>query len=171
MQRETTSFVKVLAVLSGLLWFSACAVNCQPAGAPLTTITNQQFRLISSSDPTLQNVTNTNFITITFSANYTGQVQKVQNNNLFNNPALVFSYNIDPNSNTLKIQYSTPPTNDQSGGGSSSDSGGTQVGPPKTYNYTLNTGLTLTDTTSGYVYQWVPFQGIVLPDQQCTFSQ
>lgn len=142
-----------------------CQANCQPSSGPLGSLTEKEYRLVETSDPTVKNLTNTNFVTMIFHNNYTGEVHKVQDNNRFNNPALVFSFNIDPEQKKIKIQYTTPQQEGQDG----AKTGGEPVGNPKTYNYTLGSELKLVDATSGFSYRFVPFEGIVKPDQKCTF--
>ncbi len=161
-----------LALLS-VICFPACQQLCQQPGQALTTITNQQFRLVSTTDPSVQNLSNTNFEIIQFSNNYTGSVFKVQNNEEFNTPALTFTYNVSPSTNQLSLTFSEPADNSGGGDGVSTP---TQVGSPEMFQYNLTNELDLT-AQGGCVsqggqpctYRFVPFQGIVLPDQQCTF--
>jgi hypothetical protein len=169
-QRAITTFVEFLVTLGLVFLATGCQMKCQQLTEQLTSLSDKELRMAETTDPTVRDLTNTNFITMSFFNNYTGEVHKVQNNNRFNAAALVFTYNVNPDQKTLKIQYSTPATEDNgSGSGSGGSSGGDPVGNPKVYTYTLSNQLMLTDTTSGFTYRFVPFEGIVKPDQKCTF--
>ena len=123
-----TRILYIFFLMLGAIATSACQKKCQQPGAALTTFTDQEFRLVNTTDPTVKSLTNTNFETITFFKNYTGEVHKVQNNERFNDPALVFNYNVDPVSKRIRLQFSTPPSGGNNGQATRSIVTGKQIG-------------------------------------------
>jgi hypothetical protein len=159
-----------VGMLSLILFATGCQKKCQqPAQQAFTSITQAQWRLVSTTDPKVSpNLTNFTFLIWSFSNNFTGQIVKVINNEQYNNPVFTFQFNVDPSANVILIDYQTPgqPTTNAQGqqtAGSPTDNGTFQ------YSYNLTASLDLYDSTEGYSYHFVPFQGIVNPDESCTF--
>lgn len=150
--------------LLALGWFLTQSLGCgakcqQPPSQPYTTITATDWRLVTTNNPQPQykNISNTSTIILTFRANFQGEVDSLQDNN--RQPALGLTYSVqNSNSSSGQVKVSYFPLSDPSQGNGST-----------TYNYTLNTELDLVETGTGYTYRFVPFQGIVLPDQVCSF--
>jgi hypothetical protein len=169
--RAAVKYRGLVIGLSALLLVSTgCQKLCQqPATQAFTSITQTQWRLVSTTDPKVSpNLTNFTFLIWTFSTNFTGQILKVINNEQYNNPVFTFQFNVDPSSNIILIDYQTPATattnaNGQATAGTPTDNGTFQ------YTYSLNVTLDLNDTTEGYTYHFVPFEGVVNPDEACSF--
>lgn len=148
-------FLVTLALAAG------CQQLCQqPTATPYQNLDATTWRLVSTSDPSpaYQSLSKNTFLIMSFTIDFKGSVNKVVNNDQFDNPILTFEYNVDPSNNILVIQYTTTDQGAQSG-----DAGTVQ------YNYTLSSELDLTDSTHGYTYRYIPFQGVVQPDSNCTF--
>jgi hypothetical protein len=153
----------------GLGCVISCQQLCQPPGGPFTTFTGQQWRLVSTTNPSITNLSNTDFEMIQFNVDFTGQINRVQDNQEITTPLYTFQYNVDPTSNTLKVQYTIPSGGGDGGTGSSSNLGNSSGGIV-TYTYQLGTNFVLTEQTTGFTYTFVPFQGVVLPDESCSFQ-
>lgn len=174
---HTRDRYKMVFLALGLaLFLGACQKKCQqPATEKFKTITGQEWRLIETNDPDkgFKGLNNTTFLIWSFSKNYTGSITKVLNNDKYDTPVFTLKYQIDPEQQLIRMLME--PTD--SGAGASTDpaAGGTdtQAQPattadPVDYTYDLGRDLTLTDAHGRY-YHFVPFQGIVDPDNTCTF--
>jgi hypothetical protein len=148
----------------------SCQQLCQSPGGPYTTFTGQQWRLVSTTNPSITGLSNTNFEMMQFAVDFTGSINRVQDNQEITTPLYTFQYNVDPTSNTLKVQYTIPTGGGDGGLGNSAGDVGNSSGGIVTYTYQLGTDFVLTEQTTGYSYTFVPFQGVVLPDESCTFQ-
>jgi len=153
----------VLVVCSLIQW--GCQKKCQPPSQEaFKSFVDQEWRLVETTNPQIRDLTNTNFIIMTFGINFTGQVFKVVNNDRFDNPVLVFKYNVDPEQKLIRAVYSTPPPEGQEG-----ETQTQSAGSPTEYFYKLGRGFELTETRTGFYYRMVPFAGVVKPDEKCIF--
>ncbi len=145
---------------------SACGMKkCQaPATQKFTSIVGQPWRLVETTDPgdSFQALSNTTFLVFEFTNDYKGSVKKVENNAEYEVPVLVFKYNIDPESQSIRAQFSSPEAEAST---TSTQSGGNIID----YDYELGRELELTNAKSGYYYRYVPYNGIIAPDDKCTF--
>ena len=172
-KRYDIILVKTLGSLMALILLVgtvACQKKCQPTGQPLTGLTGTDFRLIDTNDPQFKTLTQTNFIIMNFDDRYKGNVYRVENNEKYDNPALTFEYNVDPTRKEIRLQYYKPAQAAASGGGQAAATPGDAVGGVKSYTYHLGTGFEMHDENSTNYYRFVPFQGIVKPDDICTFK-
>jgi len=152
----------LIGLLLATLLSTGCQKKCQqPSAQKLRTFIDQEFRVVETTDPNFRNLTNTNFIIMVFRINYAGEVFKVENNDRFNNPALIFNFDVNPSSQLIRLQYMTPASEE---GGEAAPSGGV-----KTYEYELGREFNLVEQGTGYTYRMVPFTGVVRPDQECVF--
>lgn len=155
-----------LVFLTGLMLVVGCAKKCQqPATEVFRTFIDQEWRLVETNNPQFGDLSNVTFITMTWKINFTGEVFKVENNDKFNTPALQFIYNVDVDQKLMKLQYKEPPSQGENG----ESSGGGNVGNVVTYRYALGRDLKLTESGTNYTYRYVPFTGVVRPDEKCTF--
>jgi len=156
------------------LWFClpACQRRCQQAAAERpTSITANPWRLVSTNDPSLKNNNKYTFYVISFAQDFSGDMKKVVNNREFETPVKTLKYNLETDngrSGFMRVAYY-----DLSAGGGEDLGEEVQASssPSQTtdYEYSLGTNLTLSATKSGYSYEFVPYIGIVDPDNNCTF--
>ena len=165
----------ILALVTSLITVACLEKKCQrPAEQSFNSLTDAEWRLVETNDPNpnFKKLNNTTFFIFTFAKNYTGAVNNVINNDKYDNPVRTFKYNIDPASNLIRIKYEIP-TSDGGSGASSPDGADPSTAPDNTppidYVYELKRDLTLTNSFNGAYYRFVPFTGIVDPDNQCTF--
>lgn len=164
-------------VLGGLVWGGAvvaptagCQRKCQAAATQrFQTLSETQWRLVETTDAQVQNLDRFNFLIFNFSRNFSGNVQRVVFNDLYETPVLTFNWNIS-NNGTLLVKYS----NIQGGGDPLA--GGGEGGPsqPRSvatteYFYDLGRELELYDAATNAYYRFVPFTGVVDPDSDCVF--
>lgn len=158
----------ILLSLSFLLMMSACGTKkCQqPATEKFKTIADQPWRLVetTNSAPEFKVLSNTTFLVFEFTKDYKGSVKKVENNSEYETPIQTFRFNIDPDQGLLRIQYQTAPADGQEEGAKAATSGGEIVD----YDYELGRELEMTDDKGAY-YRFVPYSGIIAPDEKCTF--
>jgi len=159
-----------LAFSLGTMLLVGCGQKkCQPAAEqPFQSIIDTAWRMVESTDPIVKNNTdNYNFIVMTFGINRLGMMQKVVNNDLFENPLYNLRYDINPSNKTLTVNYEEPPAPPADGGQPPS------AEPVSTtvvqYTYKIGKELELTEVKSGNYHRLVPYQGVVEPDRQCTF--
>lgn len=154
----------LFSLLSLVVWLPACQKKCQQNTQRLTTFVDQEFRLVQTNDPKIsKDLTNTNFLIFSFKIDYTGAVSRVEDNSRYNNPTSLIRYNVDPAQKLIKVIYYNPPEE-----GSTSPLG-EQIGKEHIYQYQLGTEFLLREVGTPYGYRFVPFQGVVRPDDQCTF--
>ena len=163
--------LSLLACIGITSVFVACNKRCQsPPEKAFNSITATDWRLITTNNPRIKNLTKFTFLVMSFKPNFTGDVKKVENNNQFDTPVLTFVYKIESSgrSGNLNITYSSVSAQpDPSSPGATP--GDSQSSPPVSYEYELGRGLVLVETKTGYEYEYVPFTGIVDPDNTCTY--
>jgi hypothetical protein len=129
------------------------------------TVTANPWRLVKTSDPDLQsNVTCFTFLIFTFNLNMTGDVKLVQNNTQYEAPVRTFVYSVDTASETIRIKYAYP--GDASANGASTQSGSGDA--PVDYGYNIQTKKLQLVEPSGANMDFVPFTGIIAPDDSKT---
>lgn len=156
----------LLLVLGLSLFLGACGKKCQqPATEKFNTLSATEWRMVETTDKDFKGLNNTTFLIFTFGKNYKGAVNKVLNNDKYDTPIYTFQYQIDPDGGLMRIKFESP-----LGEGASTDGSQTQASgmDPIDYSYELGRELEMTDS-SGRYYRFVPFQGIVDPDNACTF--
>ena len=144
-----------------------CQKKCQPPAAQrFRFLRETPWRLVETNNPSqaYRNLTRTTFQIWEFRVNFTGDVKKVENNDEFDTPILEFKWNVDTASRILRIRFSTVDTGEGEEGQSTSEVVGTTD-----YYYELSNELNLQEVRRGYTYRFVPFQGVVDPDNDCTF--
>jgi hypothetical protein len=182
---KITTFGRVITFGCAVMtfWFVGCNKKCQaPPSNPFTTFTGTDWRLIDTTKPGMANqVDKFNTVILSFTTNFEGGLKTLVNNNESESAVCSLKYNVQSSggSGRLTIQYRDPSTGQNAQGqpGSSGTSGngqttaGTCPEPPNPidYTYNLSNSLTLTEVNTGYTYNYVPFQGIVNPDDNCTF--
>jgi len=160
------------ALLALAVALTGCQKKCQQNSETLRTIIDTEFRLVQSSDPQVSNLTNTNFVIMVFKIDYTGEMFRVENNSRFNDPVLIFRYNVDPQRKLIQVQYYELPTEESAAAAATAGGDpalGAPVGNPRVYQYNLSNELTLREQGSGFRYRYVPFTGVVKPDEICKF--
>lgn len=144
---------------------TACGTKkCQaPATEKFKHITDTPWRLVETTDPgdAFEALSNTTFLVFEFTLDYKGTVKKVENNAEYEVPVLVFKYNVDPDNGRIRAQFTAPSEE----GSTSTQSGGTIVD----YDYDLGREFEMVNSKSGYYYRYVPYNGIIAPDDKCTF--
>lgn len=144
---------------------SGCQRLCQaPSQEVARSITQSPWRLVRTNNPEFKNNNKYTFIIMEFAQDFSGAVKKVVNNREFENPVSVLKYNLETQSGregTVRIEYKDAAS--QEGAASTKPSEVTD------YRYRLDRGLSLEEVDSGYSYEFVPYQGIVDPDNSCTF--
>jgi hypothetical protein len=172
--KTTQQVAQLLTFIVAFLGFIGCNKN-------QGTITANPWRLVASTDPSMQGKLNCyTFLIFTFNVNETGDVKLVQNNTQYDTPARTFIYTVDTPNSMLRVKYAYPgggqtgntangnaAGNNTNGATGQSSSGDT----PVDYQYNLNSvakTLDLTDS-NGYTMNFVSFTGIVPPDQECNF--
>jgi hypothetical protein len=169
-----------LAIIFMLGALGACQKKCQaPPVEPFKTVTEQQWRLVETSDPNPQfrTLSRTNFLIMTFKRNFTGDIKRVENNDLYETPVATFKYNVDSDLHRIRmemmiVQASLPTDKGGGGGTEQQQSQGGQVSTQSSvidYYYDLTREFALTGTQSGFYYRFVPFSGVVDPDSKCEF--
>lgn len=159
------SFKPGWALLALTLLLVGCQKKCQPEGEALRTFVDQEFRLVSSTDPQVKDLTNTNFQIMVFKVDFKGQIFRVENNTKYDSPAALFAYNVDPKKQILQIQYYKPPTEEAPGDGTFGD----KIGAVHTYRYELGKDFRLKEEGTPNSYRYVRFTGVVRPDEVCSF--
>lgn len=167
-QQRFNVFSLILSLGMGLC-LVACQKKCQqPATEKFKTITATEWRLVETTDPEVaKKLNNTNFLIYSFGKNYTGAINAVQNNDKYDTPVYTFKYQIDPDNSLIRMKFSA--TAPDSEGGDGTQQAQADDSEPTDYIYDLGRELELTDDNSGRYYRFVPFQGIVDPDNNCTF--
>jgi len=163
------AFLLCLApVLALCLAMPACQKKCQPPSPERpTSITQTPWRLVSTNDPSLKSNNKYTFYVIAFAQDFSGDMKKVVNNREFETPVKTLKYNLETDSGRdglLRIAYFD--VSAQEGEEATSSGEPTQT---TDYTYSLSNNLTLQASRSGYSYEFVPYAGIVDPDNNCTF--
>jgi hypothetical protein len=160
----------VLCLVLGL-GLSACQKKCQP---PVTqkfqTLAESQWRLVETNDASVKGLDRFNFLIYNFARNFSGNIQQVRFNDLFETPFKTFNWNINPDSQQLVIRYQdiAPPTDAPADGATGSTTIARQGPTDSFYSYDLGRELELYDQRGNY-YRFVPFTGVVDPDSTCIF--
>lgn len=144
---------------------TGCQKKCQaPVTQKFQTLAETQWRLVETSDASVKNLDRFNFLIYNFARNFSGNIQQVRYNDLFETPFKTFNWNINPDTQQLVIRYQdiAPPVEGE-GTGSSRASATDSL-----YSYDLNRELELYDQSGNY-YRFVPFTGVVDPDSTCVF--
>lgn len=153
-----------------VLWLAmpACQKKCQPpAPERPTSITQNSWRLISTNDPSLKNNNKYTFYVISFAQDFSGDMKKVVNNREFETPVKTLKYNLETDSGKdglIRIAYFD--VSAEEGAEATASGEPTQT---TDYDYSLGKNLVLDAKKSGYSYEFVPYVGIVDPDNNCTF--
>ena len=148
-----------------------CQKKCQaPSAERPNSITSNPWRLVSTNDPSLKNNNKYTFYVIAFAQDFSGDMKKVVNNREFETPIRTLKYNLQTDtgkSGLLRIAYFEVAATEEGGTGDTT----TSTDPVQTtdYSYALTKNLELTASKSGYTYDFVPYVGIVDPDNNCTF--
>ncbi len=148
----------ILAIFA-LLSMAACQRKCQPmATQSYQSLVETPWRLVQSTDPEVaRNLNNYNFLVVSFNRNSTGEVKRVVDNDQYDTPVQTLVWVPNVSTKMIRVQYSS------ASGAAPGDDGTFD------YTYTLGRQLEMTDTTNGYYYRYVPFQGVVDPDVSCSF--
>ncbi len=168
---NTARFIIVLILLA---FFSAGCGNpkCQaPAPEKIPTFTANPWRLVSSTDPGIKKLDRFNFTILSFSKNNKGDIKAVQNNTQYDAPLYTFDYIVsteDAKSGQLRIVFYGQ-AKEEEGEAPSGEAPKGEASKPKDYEYQLTRELVLSESRTGYEYKYIPFQGIVDPDSNCTF--
>lgn len=156
------------SLLIFLLHLSGCAKKCQaPATEKFKTVTGQQWRLVETTDPSpdFKALSKSTFLIFQFGVDYKGSVNLVQNNTQFDTPVKTFLYNIDVQSGEMRLKYDGAPPAE---GEEATQVDKTPQSSVVEYTYDLGKELEMTDSRGNY-YRFIPFTGIVAPDDTCEF--
>ena len=162
---------KFLLLLVGLTFATGCQQRCQPQSEQVpTTLSETSWRLVETNDPQILNsdpaLDRFNFLIINFSRNFSGNIQRVVFNDLFEAPVLTFNWNpVERNRMLVRFQTAVNEDFDSFGGGSTAQDLGVS---DFSYEFDAN-NFQMSDRESGVFYRYVPFTGVVDPDSQCTF--
>ncbi len=164
-----SSCLLLLIVAPLALAMVGCAKKCPVSLEKQTSVTATEWRLVESTDPDpdiQDNLSLFTFLVFRFGQDFSGDIKLVLNNTQYDQPVRTFIYDVDPNSKQLEIKYAFS----QGQGGQDSNAGNNQNGgdSPIFYSYELGRSLELT-SDQGYYYRFVPFTGILAPDETCTF--
>lgn len=128
--------------------------------------------MVNSTNPGLRGKLDAfNTQILSFRTNFVGDLKNLANNNETTQAVYTFTFNVKSEGRTglLRLQFSQVDPNAKDGSGGSQSSGSTDPDPPIDYSYDLSNTLTLTELKTGYSYDYVPYKGIVDPDDNCTF--
>ncbi|MSP18920.1 MAG: hypothetical protein EXR74_05055 [Bdellovibrionales bacterium] len=170
---NTKKLKKINPILILVLALSSFMMGCKicpTSKEKIPSIVSSPLRLVSSTDPdpliqeTLSNFT---FLVFTFAQDFTGDVKLVLNNVQYDTPVKTFTFNIDPGSKQLIIKYADP--NSLEWDKAISESGAATGGnAPVLYRYELGRDLVMNSEQGDY-YRFVPFTGVLNPDDTCSF--
>ncbi len=159
----------MLAMVLVTVALTSCKKCQQPPEQPFRYLEESPWRLAESTNPKdVGKVTNTNFIILSFIQNGTGDVKRVKDNDQYDTPLYTIQWIADTGQDLLRIKYTK--------GIANTDAVDPDVPQPAAdegsvvdYSYSIGRELELTETRTGYYYRFVPFTGVVYPDQDCTF--
>lgn len=157
-------FVK-WALAMGLFFNLIGCKYCTVATERQASITATPWRLVATNDPDFLGLNKYTFAIFTFNQDFTGTIQVVQNNTRYDEPARILNYDIDSANHLIRIQYSFP----GKGSSNSTDSNQDPNNTPIEYSYKLGRSLVL-EGENGYFYNFVPFTGVLSPDDTCEFN-
>ncbi len=168
--KKRPQYSLAIALLGVTLLTSACGKRCQaPEAATFKSVVETPWRLVESNDPQVtKELDNFNFLILQFNRNNTGDVKRVVDNDQYDSPVMTLVWVPDGTAKVMRIQYSSVSGEafnnlDQVGAAGEGDQG------TYDYNYKLGRQLEMTEKNRGYYYRYVPFKGIVDPDNVCTF--
>lgn len=168
MKRPHYSLVTV--ILGVTLLTSACGRRCQaPEAASFRSVVETPWRLVESNDPQVaKELDNFNFLILQFNRNNTGDVKRVVDNDQYDSPVMTLVWVPDGVTKVMRIQYSSVSSEAFD---SVDDVGAAGSGDQGTYDYSYKLGrqLEMNEKGRGYYYRYVPFKGIVDPDNVCEF--
>lgn len=149
-----------------------CQQQCQQTTqTAYSSLADTPWRMIKTSDPSIQTLDRFNFRIMQFNRNFTGAVNLVQDNDQYDVPILSFVWaRVSTANSSIRLKYS-----DVTGQAADpTQATGTSPTTPTTtgtydYTYSLTGNLQLTENQRGYQYQFVPFLGVVDPDSKCSF--
>lgn len=163
------SWLQLLILAPLALMMVGCMKKCPVPKERQPNITATEWRLVETSDPDpdyQNNVSKFTFVIFRFGQDFNGDVKKVVNNTLYDAPIRTFAYDVEPSSNFLRVKYAFPEGAEKK---DSTQSDSTSTGDdPIDYYYDLGRQLVLT-SQEGYRYRFVPFTGILSPDEVCEF--
>lgn len=160
--------LKIGLLLVGMALSVGCAKKCPIPLERQTSVAGTPWRLVSTSDPEFSgDLNNFSFVVFTFNQDFKGDVKVVINNTQYDSPVRTFVWNVDPNQRVIRIQYAFPSGGDNQNNNSNTNSGSSGENVID-YSYRLGRTLELI-STQGYNYRFVPFTGILSPDDTCTF--
>ena len=154
----------ILALSSG----TGCGKKCnQPVTTPFKFLRETQWRLIETDNPApeYRRLSKYTFQNWEFGVNFTGQIFTVINNDQQDTPFRVFKWNVDKDAGILLLQLQSPIGEEDEEG---NVAGGEDLGTIE-FSYKMGRNLELVEAERGYVYKFVPFQGVVDPDNTCEF--
>lgn len=168
-QRWYSKFVfrtKALLVLGAIFSLTGCLTKTCPV--PLERqpfITSTPWRLVSTNDTDFGGLNKYSFAVYTFNQDFTGKMQVVQNNTLYEDPVRLLAYDVDSAQKLIRIQYAFP-----AGKGGSSSSGGSGASGNDVVEYSYKLGRTLVlISEDGTYYNFVPYTGVISPDDTCEY--
>jgi hypothetical protein len=153
-----------------------CQKKCPIPKERQTSVSSTPWRLVYTSDPDplFQSNLDSNgefkytFLVWNFTNTFDGDIKLVQNNTQYDQAQRTFRYDIDSSSKQMLIKFAQPTSVDISG--QPMANGGNQAGEtPILYSYQLGRTLELVNE-QGFYYKFVPFTGILAPDDTCTFN-
>ncbi len=159
------SFILFCTLLLGV----GCQKKCQQPSEPAKTITEKPWRLVETTNPGVKNNDRFTFIILQFERDFSGAVKRVVNNREFDKPVRVLKYNLatdNGRSGNIIIEFKNPPAEGEGETPATGADEGTEVSE---YEYSLGRDLTMTELKTGYTYYYVPYEGIIDPDENCTF--
>ena len=161
----TTKFsMKMLLIALTFVAMVGCDKKCQkPAEESFKTITNQKWRMVETTDPNpaFKSLGKYSFLIWEFGLDMTGTVNVVRNNKEFKDAVLTFDYTVDKDSGIIRAAFAETTLNE--------GTEATEELEPVEYSYELGRELELYESGKGYYTRFVPYQGIVEPDNTCTF--
>ena len=166
---------KLAALVFGLALFGCQQTKkCQPpAEQQFATFTETPWRLVSTTDPnpSFRQLSLFNFFIITFRRNFTGDFKRVENNEQYETPVASFTYQLDSSNKRIRAEITQNTVSAQPNPAPDGTPALPQTRPASIvdYLYTLNREFTLQGTNTGFIYRFVPFVGVVNPDQECSF--
>ncbi len=166
--------VLILALLLVSMLLPACGKKCQQVTTPFKYLSDTPWRLAETTDPskTFRALNNYTFPVFSFTLNFRGDVKTVINNEQFDSALCNLAYQVDPGGNAVKIKFSEGAGATPNQGADPNQTTSLPNCPFKDtigYTYKVGRSLELTDQKSGNYYRFVPFLGIIQPDDVCTF--
>jgi hypothetical protein len=150
-------------LLLAFLLSSCGAPKCQaPATQSFKTLAETQWRLVATNDKSVTGLDKYNFLIYNFARNFSGNIQQVRYNDLFETPYKSFTWNINKEAGQLTLRYQDAPPAE--GAPATQRQGPTDV----LYGYELNREFRINDQRGNF-YRFVPFTGVVDPDLTCDF--